>query len=162
MYTAGDKLASSALQDATLESAQKAGMVRFFGPLFVGKYAAKYLNPGPASSYTLTTGAVSQRPIPQWTVIAGYAGGLHSMMRNLALELAPIRVNLISPGAVLTELWDTIPAQDRGFFMKDLEGKMVTGQIGKPEDVAESYLYVMRDQNVTGSVIDTNGGALLK
>ena len=45
--------------------------------------------------------------------------------------------------------------------MEHTKGKCTTGEIGKAEDVAESYLYVMRDWNVSGSVIDTNGGFLL-
>lgn len=82
-------------------------------------------------------------------------------MRNLALDLAPVRVNLISPGAVLTPLWDSMPKEEMEGFMKHVRGKCTTGEIGRPEDVAESYLYVMRDWNVSGSVIDTNGGFLL-
>lgn len=93
--------------------------------------------------------------------MASYASGLHGMTRNLALDLAPMRVNLISPGAVLTPLWDCIPEDTRESFLKDTKAKCTTGEVGRPEDVAESYLYVMRDWNVSGSVIDTNGGSLL-
>ena len=83
------------------------------------------------------------------------------MMRGLAVDLAPIRVNLISPGAVLTPLWDGMEKEQMEKFMEIAKGKCTTGQVGRPEDVAESYLYVMRDWNVTGSVVDTNGGSLL-
>lgn len=82
-------------------------------------------------------------------------------MRSLALDLAPVRVNLISPGAVLTPLWDGMAKEKMESFMEQVKGKCTTGEIGRPEDVAESYLYVMRDWNVSGSVIDTNGGFLL-
>lgn len=64
-------------------------------------------------------------------------------------------------GAVLTPLWDGMPEEQRGAFLESEKGKCTTGEVGKPEDVAESYLYVMRDRNVSGSVIDTNGGSLL-
>ena len=93
--------------------------------------------------------------------MASYATGLHGMMRNLALDLAPIRVNLISPGAVLTPLWDGMPKEKMESFKEHFRGKCTTGELGRPEDVAESYLYAMRDWNVSGSVIDTNGGVLL-
>ncbi len=83
------------------------------------------------------------------------------MTRNLALDLAPIRVNLISPGAVMTPLWDDMPQDKREALMEELGKKCTTGAVGRPEDVAESYLYVMRDWNCSGSVIDTNGGGLL-
>ena len=82
-------------------------------------------------------------------------------MRNLALDLAPIRVNLVSPGVVLTPLWDGMPKERVENLVESTKGKCTTGAVGKPEDVAESYLYVMRDWNVSGSVIDTNGGYLL-
>lgn len=136
-------------------------MVCFNSPLLLTKHTAKYLNPGPASSITLTSAVVSRKPIKDWSVVASYATGLHGMMRNLAVDLAPVRVNLISPGAVLTPLWDGMPEEQRGAFLESEKGKCTTGEVGKPEDVAESYLYVMRDRNVSGSVIDTNGGSLL-
>ncbi|KAL2044052.1 hypothetical protein N7G274_003575 [Stereocaulon virgatum] len=161
VITAGDRLATSKIEDITLESIQKAAMVRFNAPLLLAKHVRKYLNAGPAASITLTTGTVSQKPMKDWSSIASYAAGLHGMTRNLALDLAPIRVNLISPGAVLTPLWDGMPEDQFHGFVKMMKEKLPTGEIGRPEDVAESYLYVMRDWNCTGSVISTNGGALL-
>lgn len=161
VFTAGEQLAVMPLEHATLESIQKAGMVRFFAPLLVAKHAKKHLKAGPASSITLTTGAVSEKPNKNWSVIASYATGLHGMTRNLALDLAPLRVNLISPGAVLTPLWDGMPKEQREMFMERVKKSCTTGEVGRPEDVAESYLYVMKDWNCSGSVIDTNGGSLL-
>ena len=146
VHTAGDPLATLKLEDATLDLIQQAAMVRFNSPLLLAKHAPKYLNPGPASSLTLTTGAVSRKPTKGWAVVASYATGLHGMMRSLALELAPIRVNLVSPGAVLTPLWDHhVPKEKMDDLMKNVEGRCTTGEVGRPEDVAESYLYVMRD-----------------
>ena len=161
VHTAGDSLATSKLEDTTLESLQKAAMVRFNSPLLLAKHAPNYLNPGPASSITLTTGVISRKPSKDWTMVAGYATGLHGMVRNLALDLAPIRVNLISPGAVLTPLWDGWEEEEKKKVMARFGAASTTGKVGRAEDVAESYLYVMRDWNVAGSVIDTNGGCLL-
>lgn len=161
VITAGESLAIMPLADVTLEKMQQGGMVRFFAPLLVAKHASAHLNPGPASSITLTTGSVSQKPKKDWSLLASYAAGLHGMMRNLALDLAPVRVNLISPGGVRTPLWDGIPGEVLQRMMEEMEKMCTTGQVGKPEDVAESYLYVMKDWNCSGSVIDTNGGALL-
>jgi len=96
VFTAGDELAITKLEDATLERIQKAGLVSSYAPLLVAKHAVKHLNPGPASSITLTMGSVSEKPNKDWTVVASYATGLHGMIRNLALDLAPTRVNLIS------------------------------------------------------------------
>ena len=162
VFTAGDKLATIPLKDATLESMQKAGMVRFFAPLLVAKYAPNHLSPGPNSSITLTTGSVSEKPLAGWSVPASYAGAMHSMMRNLALDLKPIRVNLVSPGLVETEMFDGMmnPEVFQQFKENHQRG-MTTGRLGQPEDVAEAYLYCMRDRNVSGGLISTNGGGLL-
>lgn len=161
VYTAGDPLATVKLADADMAFIKQAGMVRFFAPLLVGKHAPTHLRSGPASSYTITTGAVSEHPIPDWSVVGSYATGLHGMTRQLALDLKPLRVNLVSPGAVETELWKGMPADKRKQLMESFAQKMTTGKVGQPEDVAEAYLYCMRDANVTGSVISTNGGHLV-
>ncbi|QDS69559.1 hypothetical protein FKW77_007917 [Venturia effusa] len=161
IHTAGDSLAMLPLKDLTLDSIRKAGNVRFFSPLILAKHLPTYLNAGPQSSLTLTTGSVAEKPMPNWSVVASYAGGLHSMTRNLALDLKPIRVNLVSPGAIDTELWkDMDPEQKEGMF-KSIEGKVLTGRVGKPEDVAEQYLCLLRDGNVTGSVVHSDGGHAL-
>lgn len=162
VYTAGDKLATGKLKDLTLESIQKAGMVRFVGALLVGKHAASHMNPGPASSITYTTGSVSERPTPDWSAVASYATGLHGMTRSIALDLAPIRVNLVSPGLIKTELWDSLPAEQYQQIEKAATERLPTGRVTGPESVAQAYLYLMQDENCTGSVISSNGGHLLK
>ncbi|KAI9879256.1 MAG: hypothetical protein M1830_009116 [Pleopsidium flavum] len=159
--TAGDKLATIPIQEATLAQMQQAGMVRFFGPLLIAKIGTPYLSPSSMSSITFTTGSVAEKPMPGWSVVASYAAGLHGMVRNLAIDLKPIRVNLVSPGAVATELWNDMPREEYAAFEKAVAGKVPTGAIGRPEDVAEAYVYAMKDGNLTGSVVNTNGGMLL-
>lgn len=161
IYTAGDSLKVMPLEDATVETVQQAGMVRFFGPLIVAKHAARILPKSPASSITLTTGVVSERPMPNWAVVGSFATALHGMTRGLALDLKPIRVNIVSPGAVETPLWAGMIQEAFEEMKKGTESRMTTGRFGKPEDVAEAYLYLLKDQNVSGSCVSTNGGFLL-
>jgi NAD(P)-dependent dehydrogenase (short-subunit alcohol dehydrogenase family) len=138
-----------------------AGNVRFFSPLLLAKHLSTYLQPGPKSSLTLTTGGVAEKPIPNWSAVASYAGGLHSMTRNLALDLKPIRVNLVSPGAVDTELWGSMSPEQKERLFKGMEAKSLTGRVGQVEDLAEQYLCLLRDYNVTGSVVRSDGGHVL-
>jgi NAD(P)-dependent dehydrogenase (short-subunit alcohol dehydrogenase family) len=137
------------------------GLVRYFAPILVAKHAAKYLNSGPASSITLTTGEAANKPHPGWAIVSGYCGALNSLTRALALDLKPIRVNLISPGAIDTELWNGMSEEQRKGFSESIAKTSATGVIGKAGDVAEAYLYAMKDRNVTGSIVSSNGGALL-
>lgn len=84
-------------------------------------------------------------------------------MRNLANELAPIRVNVVVPGAVETELWDGIRAAgDFEKFKEGLKSSSTTGQIGAVEDVVHAYLFLMKDQNASGSVVHSNSGVNVK
>lgn len=159
VHTAGDPLAMCKLSDVTVESIQKAGEIRFVSPLIVAKYAQRYLNGGPESSLTLTSGSVADRPNADWSVVASYAAGLYGMVRNLALDMKPLRVNLVSPGAVDTELWDGMSAEKKKALFDAIMARALTGAVGQPEDVAEAYLYAMKDRNVTGDIIRTNSGA---
>lgn len=139
------------------------GQIRFFAALLVAKVGSKYLNKGPFSSIILTTGSISQKPRPDWSIIAGYASGLNAMTRNLAFDLQPIRVNLVSPGAIQTELWDGMTGDEKAkqAMFEQAAKAAPTGRLGQPEDVAEAYLFLMKDANVTGTTVDSNSGALL-
>lgn len=137
-----------------------AGHLRFFIPLLLARFLPAHLHPCPRSSYSITTGLISEKPVPNWSVIASYAGGHHAMVRNLARDLKPIRVNGVSPGIVDTELWQ-LSDEARGKFMAERGGELATGRAGRVEDVVESYLALLRDENMDGSVVRTDGGGLV-
>jgi NAD(P)-dependent dehydrogenase (short-subunit alcohol dehydrogenase family) len=159
VFTAGDALATLPISSITMESIIAAGQIRFFAPLLLAKFVPKYLKQSHTSSYTVTTGSISERPMPNWSVIASYAGGHHSMVRNLALDLKPVRVNGVAPGVVDTELW-SMPKEEKDKLMEQFAKKLATGRPGQPEDVAESFLAILKDGNMTGSMIRTDGGGL--
>jgi NAD(P)-dependent dehydrogenase (short-subunit alcohol dehydrogenase family) len=157
VYTAGDQLALKTIHEVDLDFIRKAGHLRFVVPLLSAKLANRFLKPSTRSSLILTTGSISQKPLQHWSVIASYATGLHGMTRNLALDLQPIRVNLVSPGPVATPLWgDGVEAQEAA------AKHSLTGTIATPEEVAEAYIYLMKDTSTTGICVSTSSGGLLK
>lgn len=161
--TAADGLAMLPLDKIDFPKVKQAGMIRFFAPLFIAKHAPQYLHSSAQSSIVLTTGAVSERPIPGWSVINSYATGLQGMTRALSLDLKPIRVNLVSPGGVDTELWvnSGMSEEQKKGALEGMKKGTTTGSVARPEQIAESYLYLMRDGNVVGTMVSTNGGSLL-
>ncbi|CAE7014923.1 hypothetical protein CFE70_002592 [Pyrenophora teres f. teres 0-1] len=161
VYTAGDALAPTGLADMSIQTIQRAGTVRFFAPLLLAKHIPTYLHARPTSSYILTTGVVAEKPMPNWSVIASYAGAAYSMVRGLALDLKPIRVNGVSPGAVDTEIWDGYGPEVKAKILESMGAKMATGKVGRPEDVAESYLGLLKDGNVDGVVVRSDGGSIV-
>jgi NAD(P)-dependent dehydrogenase (short-subunit alcohol dehydrogenase family) len=131
VYTAGSLIGTGPINECTYESILQAGQVRFVAPLLLAKVGSKYLNPGPTSSIVFTTGLVADRPIPNWSVIASYAAGLHGMTRTLAVDLQPIRVNIVSPGLVDTNLWQHLSAEEKEGMMKNLAGKAPTAHVAQ-------------------------------
>lgn len=83
------------------------------------------------------------------------------MVRGLALDLKPIRVNLVCPGAVDTELWAGMSEERKAKFFKEIGEKLPVGKVATVEEVVESYLYLMKDRNTTGTQVVTCGGNLL-
>ena len=158
VFTSGDKLATKSFQDVDMDYFIKAGQVRFFAPFFTAKVGSRYITPGPTSSITITGGGIAERPVGDWAVIGSYAAGLYGLVRSLALELKPVRVNLVQPGGVETELWrDMEPAKKEALYQRWKENNP-TGAVGQAEDVAEAYLWLMKDKNVTGRVAASDSG----
>ncbi len=161
VFTAGDPLKIVPISESIVETIQSAGTVRFLGPLMVAKLAPKYLAPGPASSITLTSGTNGAKPIPGWTVQAAWNTSLEGMTRGLAVDLKPVRVNLVSPGAVHTERFGDVAEDKMEEFLRRMREATTTGEVGRPEDVAEAYLYAMKDRFLSGTIISSDGGRLL-
>lgn len=148
----------SSISDVDLSSLRAIAQVPLFVPLLLGKLAPKYLKPGYTSSLIFTSGQVVDKPVPGYSILATYAAGVHGLTRNLASDLAPRRVNCVSPGSTETELWgDYADMMRKMAIEKSLLGKPATA-----EEVAEAYVYLMRNTDATGSIVSTNAGAPLK
>jgi NAD(P)-dependent dehydrogenase (short-subunit alcohol dehydrogenase family) len=162
VFTAGDALAIRKLEDYTLPQVQQAGLVRFYALIVVAQRCRKHMVESLSSSLTLTTGGIPKHLMKDWRVVQGYIAGVTGLARGLAMDLAPIRVNAIGLGFVETELWNS--AKGAGVYEKiaaDIETKMTTKAADKVEGVVETYLYVMKDGNVAGSIVNIHGGTLL-
>ena len=164
VMTAGDALSLLKPTDPTFDVSyiESSGTVRFIGSLILAKHAPTYLRQAPSSSMTFTSGALTTRPAPGWTLMAASGSAIEGMARGLAVDLAPIRVNMVSPGAVLTEIFGTLETDNLDKMIEMFRSRTLTGEIGKPEDVAEAYLYAMKDRFLTGGFIGSNGGMMLK
>ena len=161
VYSAGDTPPLYNFEDVTLDKIKQAGWVRFYGPLLVAIHGRKKLVQSPKSSLTITSGATSENPWKGSIVPSSWLAGLQGMTRSLALEIAPLRVNLVSIGGVETEMWDYQDPKTRQATIDELVRDTTLGVIGKVEDVAEAYIYCMKDHFITGSLISSNGGRFL-
>jgi NAD(P)-dependent dehydrogenase (short-subunit alcohol dehydrogenase family) len=94
--------------------------------------------------------------------LAAINGGLEAMVPNLALELAPLRVNAISPGVVNTPWWNWLPEEHRSATFHQFAENTPAGRVGEPEDIAKAVHYLIDNTFVTGTVLEVDGGHRLK
>ncbi|KAM5377990.1 hypothetical protein ACJZ2D_004736 [Fusarium nematophilum] len=147
-----------------LSNVVDATRLRVSGTLLLCKVARTYMKQSYTSSITFTVGAAYFRPLPGYSVTVATAGAMGPMAKGLAVDLRPVRVNMVSPGVVKTELLDEVcrKAGQDAAEMEDLFKKQsLLGRVGTPEDVAEIYLAVMKSGFVTGTTIHVEGGYLL-
>ncbi len=123
------------------------------------KIHAPHIRPG--GSIVLSSGGSSQRPGPGWAAASSALGAMEALGRALAAELAPIRVNVVRPGMVRTEMWREYPKEVREEMFRSTGGALPVGRIGETADVARSYVHLMEQEYATGSVVTVDGGGLL-
>lgn len=159
-YTAS-LLEFKSVSEVTMEwITQTSGQLPFVVPALLGKLAPRFMNITPTSSLVFTNGRITDKPIKGLAILAGWATALTGFARSLAVEIAPIRVNLVSPGSTDTDHHG--PPEVRIPKMAAVAKASLLGKVGTAEDVAEAYIYLMKDSNCTGSTVSTEGGSLLQ
>ena len=156
--TAGDwKARRGPVGEMDLDAAKWNFAVRFWGALAAVKHAQKHIAAG--GSITLTDGMVAHRPSKGSAVATAMAGAVEHLTRGLAVDLAPIRVNCVCPGLILTGVWDSIPADRRAEQLERMTKRQPLPRAGEPAEAAEAYLYLMRGGYTTGQVLHVDGGS---
>ncbi|KAK1590945.1 short chain dehydrogenase [Colletotrichum navitas] len=161
VFTAADSLSLMMLQDLTPDKILAACQMRLVAPLMAAKVAARYLPKSNGSSFIITSGCVAHKSNPGWSIVSYFAAGLQGMAKQLAVELKPLRVNVVAPGYVDTGLWDGMKPEEKEEMVKRIEASMPTGKFGRVEDDAEAFLWLMKDRNVTGTVAATDSGVMI-
>jgi len=158
VFTAGDWGGPRrvGLKDLDLDAAPAIFGVRFWGALAATKAALGKISPH--GSITLTNGLVAHRPPPGAAVSSAMAGAVEHLARGLAVELAPLRVNCVCPGFILTGVWDSIPADQREARIAEMTRRFPLARAGEPSETAEAYLFLMRCGYATGQVVKVDGG----
>jgi NAD(P)-dependent dehydrogenase (short-subunit alcohol dehydrogenase family) len=115
----------------------------------------------PGGSLTLVSGYLSIRPRPNSAIVSVANGALESLTRALALELAPVRVNCVSPGIVDTPIRAAMPEAARRDMLAKTAAGLPVGRVGVGEDIARQILAFMTIGFATGSIVYLDGGALV-
>ena len=159
VFTAGDSLHLHNLATTDLKQARRAFELRYWAALAAVKYGSKNIRKG--GSVVLTTGVAGQRPQKGWVVAASVCGTIDALTRALAVELAPIRVNAVSPGVVRTHLWQSMSAAEREQMYESVGKSLPVGRVGEPHDIAQAYVFLMQEGFGTGQILVVDGGTVL-
>ena len=159
VFTAGDSLHLHNLATTDLKQARRAFELRYWAALAAVKYGSKNISKG--GSVVLTTGVAGQRPQKGWVVAASVCGTIDALTRALAVELAPIRVNAVSPGVVRTNLWQSMSAAEREQMYESVGKSLPVGRVGEPYDIAQAYVFLMQEGFGTGQILVVDGGTVL-
>ena len=159
VYSAGENLTLSPIAQTKIGQAQDFFTIRFWGAFAAVKYAAPLINEG--GSIGLTSGTASIRPGAGWSVASAICGAMEGFVRAMAVELSPIRVNCVVPGVIRTPLWDSMGPQERDGLFQQVSQSSLVKRVGLPDDVAEGFVYLMKQRNGTGQSLLIDGGAAL-
>lgn len=132
---------------------------KLVGAILLAKHAVRQLKPG--GSITFTSGINKDRPpMPGGAMVSAIAGSFDFFVRALAVELAPTRVNVVSPGWVDTPMWDVV-GDARPAMFADLADRLPARRMPTARDVARAYLYLMESPFTTGETLRIDGGQSL-
>ncbi len=159
VYTAAENLTLNTVSDMDLEQARRFFNLRYWGALAAVKYGASNINQG--GSICLTSGIASTRPGKGWALASSICGAMEGLVRALAVELAPIRVNSVVPGVVKTNLWNSMPPADKENLYTAVGNALLVKRVGEAGDIAQAFVYLMKQQFGTGQNIVIDGGAVL-
>lgn len=159
VFTAGENLTLNTISETELEKARTFFNLRYWGAFAAIKYGAPFIKPG--GSISLTSGTANARPGSGWSVASSICGAVEGLVRAMAVELAPVRVNSVVPGVIQTNLWNGMSEESRIGLFKAMEETLLLKRAGQAEDVALAFVYLMKQQFGTGQNIMIDGGTVL-
>jgi len=142
-----------------LDMLRRAFDAKFWGHITTIQAALPHL--APTGSITLLGAITARTGMPRTAGIAAINGAVEALVKPLASELAPIRVNGVSPGFVDTPWWSGLPDDARQAYFAQAAQALPTRRIATADDIAEVVVLAATNANTTGTILETDSGAHL-
>ena len=155
--TAGDWNGSmlSSTRDLDLTQARESLTVRFWGVLAAVKHGCRTI--AQDGSITLTSGMLTHRPRRGMPIATAIGGAVEHLTLGLAMDLAPVRVNAVCPGLILTEQVKKTPEA----MLQSMVAPLPVPRGAEPSEAAKAYVYLMSNDYVTGQILAIDGGGMM-
>lgn len=145
------------VREQDIDDAYAAMNVKFWGAYRVARLARV----APGGSFVFVSGFLSRRPKPNMVLVGAINAALETLAQGLALEMAPLRFNVVSPGIIDTPTRAAMPADARKTMLENAAKALPVKRVGQAEDCADQILLMLRNTFMTGSVVYVDGGGLL-
>ncbi|WP_043717043.1 SDR family oxidoreductase [Kutzneria sp. 744] len=152
---------ASARARGTVETLTREAVLASFGvkaiaPIFLARHFAPLM---PADgSFVFLSGASARKVMPGMLAVGGTNAALDAIVRGLAVELAPIRVNAVSPGTIDTGAYDALGPEAKATLFATRSATNPARRIGAPEDIARAVLFALDATFMTGASLGIDGG----
>ncbi len=155
--TAGDWGGSmfGSTRDLDLAQARESLTVRFWGALAAAKHGCRTIAQN--GSITLTSGMLTHRPRKGTLIATAIGGAVEHLTRGLAMDLAPVRVNAVCPGLILTDQVKKMPEA----MLQSMVAPLPVPRAAEPAEAAKAYVYLMSNSYVTGQILAVDGGGMI-
>jgi NAD(P)-dependent dehydrogenase (short-subunit alcohol dehydrogenase family) len=156
LVTTASARARGLLKDLDRDEIRRSFDTKVIGPMMLAKLLSPHIAAG--GSFTLFSGVAAFKPAVGYLGVAVTNGAADFLTRSLALELAPIRVNAISPGVIDTGIWDSLGEQGKQEYFEHFRTHNPARRIGAVEDIADAVLFAMTNRFLTGVTLRVDGG----
>ena len=133
----------------------KSSFDKLWGYANIVRYGTNYLSSD--GTIVLVSGAPARRMKPGQIALSAVGGAVENLVRGVAKEIAPKRINSVSPGLIDTPMFSQ-EGEDRKIFLNSLTEANTIKRAGKPEEVAKGIIFVIENEFVTGTTVDVDGG----
>lgn len=136
----------------------RASFDKLWGYANVVRFGAEHLSPN--GSIVLVSGAPARKCKPGQIALSSVGGAVEALVRGIAPEIAPKRINVVSPGTIDTPM---VPAQgaERDALYEKMTAENVIPRAGTADEVAQGIVFMIENDFVTGTTIDVDGGWIL-
>lgn len=147
------------LPQLSLDALDRAIRSKVVAPILLAKHSAPQMRP--QGSITLTSGVAAYRPRPKGIAVAAINAALEGVVRAMAVELAPLRINAVSPGWVRTPIWNDVAGADTEQLLASMAERLPVGRVGTADDIADAIVFLLGNGYTTGTVLHVDGGQRL-
>lgn len=159
LFISAQDAATAPLLEITKDKFRPTLDSKIWGALHVVKHAASRISEH--GSIVFVSGLAGRKGYPGYALAGAANAGIEAVARNLAVELAPIRVNTVCAGVIDTAMLDRVFGEQKTQIIEQIAAKLPVRRIGRPEEIADAVLFLMKNEFMTGTTLLVDGGDAL-